>query len=263
MDRVNEDQPDVSTVIDIHRISRENGFQDVADKAWELMLDRFQDVTQTDAFKDLTEIELKEYLQDDRLNVANEDPVFEAMVTWVRHDSATREARFESIMGNVKLSHCSLDFLRYAVWQEPLMKLGDCYDHLLEAVFRHAPDTSLQPETARKGYAARIKPLIVVGSEGWELEDGESNWRVNSKYSLPSGITDAEWYSACITKDGIVVTGGRSHINNTKITQCWKLSLETLSWSALPGLTQCEALLSCFSGMGKWGLCVWRMAYTW
>lgn len=237
VDRVSEDQPDVSDAITIYRISKESGLQDVPDLAWELMLDRFQDVVQTDAFKCLTETELKEYLQAERLNVINEDPVFEAVMTWVRHDLETREAQFESILKSVQLSHCSLDFLKDTVWKEPLMKDGKCNDQLhklVEALFCHTANTSMQRGAARAGY--KVETLIVVGNAGWEQEDGELNWQPSLKYSLPHGLADAEWYSACMTKDAIVVSGGR--INSKPITQCWKLVLDSLTWTVLPDLNE-------------------------
>ncbi len=66
--------------------------------------------------------------------MSNENPIFEAVVTWVRDDLTNRESRFKILMENVKLSNCSPQFLGEVIRKEPLMETGKCLRHLSDAL---------------------------------------------------------------------------------------------------------------------------------
>ncbi len=131
---VNNDTSDCSAV---YKLAKANSLTKTADKAWQVLRRNFQDIAATDAFKDITETELQEYIRDEELNVAFEDPVFEAVVTWVRHDVNKRQNRFESLMEHITLSHCSLNFLGDVVMKEPLVQASSC--------FQNAPEGNAPP----------------------------------------------------------------------------------------------------------------------
>ncbi len=142
---------DPSACVDIHRIAKHNFLELAAGKVWDLMIDSFQEVSQTNAFKEMSESDLQAYISHERLNVANEDPVFEAVVTWVRHDAENRKGSFEKLMGNIKLSHCSQKFLGEVVRTEELMQTAKCLRDLADAMYHHT--TSPQHSgKARRGY---------------------------------------------------------------------------------------------------------------
>ncbi len=146
--KVNSGISDCSAIC---KIAKANSLENVAKKAWEVLLRNFNEVITTDAFKDSTENELEEYIRDENLNVASEDPVFEAVVTWVRHDMENREDKFEELMEHITLSHCSLGFLADVVMKEPLMQSGRGLQELAKAMHVHATSPSLRLGTARKG----------------------------------------------------------------------------------------------------------------
>ncbi len=79
---------DTSACIATHRNARTNSVTDLAEKIWQVMLETFTvtGISQLDSFKEMSDAELQEYIRDEGLNMANGDPVFEAVVTWVRHD---------------------------------------------------------------------------------------------------------------------------------------------------------------------------------
>ncbi len=224
---------DMSTCIDIHRIARANSLTDLAEKAWQVMLEKFQEVSQLDSFKQMPETELQEYIRDEGLNVASEDPVFEAVVTWVRHNEENRKPKFDYLMEHVTLSHCSPRFLGGVVRKEPLIntvaglqKLADAQDHYLSS-------HQIQHGTARTGYRDKshhANTLIIIEDKFWTLKDGELEW-------VSQGSSEGKKLqcgSACVTRDGILVTGGYSNYNYSK--QCWKITLPKLNWAAVPDL---------------------------
>ena len=229
LDQLNEYDPDIAFVIDINRMAKENSMENLANRSWQMMLCEFQEVIETDAFKQMSEAELTKYLEDEELFVANEDPVFEAVVTWVRHHIDKRKSSFESLLKHVTLSHCSLNFLRDTVKREPLMMSMGCYEHLAEAFCLHATTIPLQPGTPRKGYAAKLTQpnslIAVCGGQWWGLKP-EISW---VKYRVP-WMKKKNFGNACVVGEAIVVTGGLDE------KQCWKISLQTLEWARLPDL---------------------------
>ncbi len=234
LDQINPDDADVSFIIDVNRLAKENSMEDLGNKSWQVMLCEFQEVIDTDCFTEMSETELVKYVEDEGLNVANEDPVFEALVIWVRHDVENRKSSFESLLKYVSLSHCSLEFLDHSVRREPLMMSMGCYDHLAEALCQHARVKALQPGTPRKGFTGKYSQpnsLIAVCADGcWVLQDGEHFW-VRQRFTSPR---KPEFSSVCMAADGIVFTGGE--LNGKPSKQCWRISLRTMEWVRLPDL---------------------------
>ena len=229
-----ERNSDISDSIAVYKIAKANSLEDTTRKAWETMLDQFQDVITTNAFKELPETEVQEYISDQGLNVASEDPVFEAVVTWVRHDMGNRKDKFEKLLENVTLLYCSLRFLGDVVMEEPLVRTGGCFQYVAKALHQHASSPSLQMGTARGQAATHARGnnalLAVFEDQYYIWREEEPNW-VNKSLS---GFQKLEYSRACRTGDGIVFTGGLSDFNTVK--QCWKLSLPTLACTAVSDL---------------------------
>ncbi len=220
---------DISACGNVYRIAKANALDKTAKSAWGVMLDKFQEFTAADAFKDLSQTELKGYIKDTGLNVTSEDPVFKAVLTWVKHDLENRKNKFENLLEHVTLLHCSLSFLRDVVMQEPLMKSFTCFQRLAEILDSQASSQLLQLGTPRQ--ASKRDALIAIYTDQfWVLRDGESKW-LNV---LATGKIQ-EYSSACRTRDGILITGGGPFPENVS-KKCYKLSLPTLDWTAVSDL---------------------------
>ncbi len=216
---------DTSACIDIHRTAKENSLTEIADRAWKMMLGNFLGILKGNAFKEMSQTDLQDYISDERLNVANENPVFEAVVTWVRHDVENRKSSFEKLMENVKLPHCSQQFLSEVVRMEPLMETLKCFGHLSDPV--HSPLTSARPCCkARSGYYT----LVAVYEDSLYLLKGwESEW---VSKALPNEKI-LKYSSIAMIGDDILISGG--HLYGTYFSRkCWKLTLPTMKWVALP-----------------------------
>ncbi len=218
-----------SACIDIHSIARANSLTDLAEKAWQVMLEEFQEVSKLNTFKEMPETELQEYISNEGLNIANQDAVFEAVVTWIRHDMKNRKSSFENLIENVKLSHCTPRFLGEVVKKEPLMKTAKCMECLADAMYQHMT-ALVQQDSTRRGYSDVNTLIAVYTDQFWTLKDGESEW-------VSQGSSEGKklgWSSACMTGNDILVTGGYSIDGNVK--QCWKITIPTLSWVTMPDL---------------------------
>ncbi len=213
-----------ASVIETHRIARLLNLTTLADRSWEVMLSRFQETVESDAFNKMSEAEVEEYISDAGLDVPNEDAVFTALVRWVKYDMNARRSRFESLVQNLNLSNCSLCFLRASVRNEPLMESENCYKWLTDALLFHVSSASVQCGTPREGYSGE-NALLVWSDQGNYVLKGET-WAVGPAVCIRKGLTG---YSVCMSADAIFVTGGV--LEGKREKQCWKLALDAPSWA--------------------------------
>ncbi len=209
---------DISACISVYRVATALSQDDVCNEAWKVMLENFQLVAKTDSVKEMSENEVLKYIGDKGLNVVNEDPVFEAMVAWVRHDFQDRKSRFESLMENITLSHCSYTFLANVVRKEPLMKNMTCLDRLAEALSSYSSLCSEQLGAARKGLSD-YSLIAIYDDRYWKMKPVESDW-VSDRLHITRKLKNSR---TCLAEDGILITGGFPGA-----LKCWKLSLLVL-----------------------------------
>ncbi len=166
---------DTSACIDIHRIAKSVSLTEIRDIAFQVMVKNFQEVSNVNVFKEMSQTDLKDYISDERLNVGNTNPVFEAVVTWVKHDVGNRKSSFGTLMANVKLSDCSTHFLGKVVRREPLTEAVKCLQNIFDAMYHHA--TSPQKcGTARRGYFMHNTVMLAVyDNKSYTLKDGNLN----------------------------------------------------------------------------------------
>ncbi len=130
-------------------------------------------------------------------------------------------------MENVKLSHCSPSFLRDTVRNEPLMQSLKCLNLLADAVLGCGAFQPQQPQQPGLDYNTLI---AVYADNAYTLTGGGSDW-------VSKTSTAGKWLdfgSACMAGDGILITGGCN--NNGYSSQCWKITVPTMEWTALPDL---------------------------
>ncbi len=227
-------EADIPACIDIYRIGKANSLTTITDRPFQVILRNFQEVSKINAFREMSESDLHDCIRDDRLSVANENPVFEAVVTWVRHDLAIRKYSFKRLMENVKLSYCSHYFLCEVVRKESLMESEGYLEHLSDAMSHHMTFPQ-QSGTARQGY---YNTLIAVyddtSSTLGMLEGGKSEWVRNTSSVRTKMLKNS---SACMTRDGIVVTGGDNTSGYHRYSRrCRNLSIPAMKWTTLPDL---------------------------
>ncbi len=217
----------ISASLEVYRIAKANSLESAAQKAWKIALDNFQGITTTNAFKELSETELQEYIGDKGLNIANEDPVFEAILTWVTYDMENRKHKFEKLMQHVTLLHCSLSFLRDVAMQEPLMRSVSGLQRVAEALAAQATSQHSQLGTPRKVQHSKNSLVAICEDQCWMLREGESEWK-------NSPLTDKilPCSSICVAGDEVIVSGGWS-LELLFSRHCYKLSLSTLEWTAV------------------------------
>lgn len=68
-------------------------------------------------FKNLIFDELEDILRDDELNVRNEEIVFQAIKTWVEHDTEIRRSHISSLLSCIRFGHISYKYFKTKILQ--------------------------------------------------------------------------------------------------------------------------------------------------
>ncbi len=226
----------------LHSMANAHDLQDLREKALNMMVNNFIEVVSGRKFLKMSEKDVEDYIQNENLKIPNEDPVFEAVVTWVRHQPQERESSFCRLVTHVRLRYCSLVYLTQVVNNEPMMENLQCQKILVAALVHHTATAiaggSKQLTTApRKGYTREITLMILGGTydpgnvsstDCWRLE--ESGWKMMEQCPMPASV---EIFSACVMKEGILVTGGY-HDGGKPVSHCWLLSTSTYMYQWRP-----------------------------
>ncbi|UYV71071.1 KLHL17 [Cordylochernes scorpioides] len=131
-----------SNCLGIRSFADAHACQDLHARSHKYALRNFQEVALTEEFLMLSLWEVEDLVSNQRLNVPSEEPVFGAVLRWVRHDLAGRETHLGQLLQHVRLPLLGRDFLLRAVGEEPLVRASpDAKDLLIEAMRYH-----LQPE---------------------------------------------------------------------------------------------------------------------
>ncbi len=226
--------------IGVYKMATGNDVQQLAEKALDIMVNNFTEVVSGREFLTMSEKDVADYIQNENLKIPNEDPVFAAVVSWVKHHPQDRESSFFRLIRHVSLSYCSPHYLRQVVSKHPLMENHKCQTSLVAALIQSSSDfqTHHHSFAPRKAYA-RETTLVTVGGKSdpgniiradcWRLE--EAGWREMEESPIPATV---ETFSACAMKERILVTGGYS--GEEPLSQCWLLSTSTYQWSRLPDM---------------------------
>ena len=108
-------------------------------------LENFQEVALTEEFLLLPVTEVENLIASNQLNITNEENVYSAVMSWVKHDLKTREQYLGNLLQHVRLPLMERTFLLDQVSKDPLIKSNQSgKDLLIEAMIYH-----LSPEHRR------------------------------------------------------------------------------------------------------------------
>ncbi|XP_067899703.1 kelch-like protein 3 isoform X3 [Heterodontus francisci] len=131
----------------------------------------FPDVMLGEEFLSLNLDQVCSLISSDKLTVASEEKVFEAVISWIKYDKEARLDHMAKLMENVRLPLLPRDYLVQTVEEEALIKNNNtCKDFLIEAMKYHLLplDQRAAIKTARTRPRTPIslpKVMIVVGGQ--------------------------------------------------------------------------------------------------
>ncbi|KAM9308454.1 kelch-like protein 38 [Gastrophryne carolinensis] len=109
--------------------------QGLKEKAKQMALQCFKEVSISDDLKKLCVSELLDYLGDDDL-CGEEEQVFEALMAWIRHDIQGRKCHMQELFQKVRLEYVHPTFLFHFIANDPLVQSCVSCRMMLESACR-------------------------------------------------------------------------------------------------------------------------------
>ncbi|MCI4380144.1 hypothetical protein PGIGA_G00236430 [Pangasianodon gigas] len=131
----------------------------------------FTEVMLGEEFLGLSLQQVCSLISSDKLTVSTEEKVFEAMITWIKHDKEARLEHMPKLMEHVRLPLLSRDYLVQIVEEEALIKNNNtCKDFLIEAMKYHLLPADQRhliktDRTRPRTPVSLPKVMIVVGGQ--------------------------------------------------------------------------------------------------
>ncbi|XP_052225452.1 kelch-like protein 29 isoform X2 [Dreissena polymorpha] len=103
--------------IQMFRLACMYNCQDLKSKSWQVVLDHFCNIWQSEDFVKLSLEEIIEIVKEDRLFTLDEEHVCEAVLRWIDHDSDSRQKYALKLFSHVRLPHVRSKFIVHKLCQ--------------------------------------------------------------------------------------------------------------------------------------------------
>lgn len=215
------------------------------DKAKEMAMKSFCDVSISEDLCELSLPELMGYLEDDSL-CAEEEQVFETLVAWIHHDPLSRRGAISDLFKKVRLRYIHPTYLFQFIANDPLIQSSTLCTELIESVRRLMFSVSTKcsgdiaadfkhPWVAPRRYSYHDMLVVVGGRKNNEqtsreaivLDERSQMWQWLAK--LPVRLYKASYvalHSILYVIGGLTTNPKNSEVSRTVYT----LSLKTNHW---------------------------------
>ncbi|KAM6935949.1 kelch-like protein 38 [Lycodopsis pacificus] len=235
------------------RLSEILNCDSLRDKAKEMAMKSFSDVSASEDLCELSLPELMGYLEDDGL-YAEEEQVFETLVAWIHHDPLSRSGAISDLFKKVRLRHIHPTYLFQFIANDPLIQSSTLCAELIESVQRLmfsvntkcVGDTSVDFKplwVAPRRYSSHDMLVVVGGRKNSEqtsrealvFDERSETWQQLAK--LPIRLYKASYVA--LHSVLYVIGGLTTNTKNCQVsTTVYTLSLKTNQWrTAEPMLT--------------------------
>ncbi|XP_061676048.1 kelch-like protein 38 [Syngnathoides biaculeatus] len=215
------------------------------EKAKDMAMKSFCELSQSEDLCELTLPELMDYLEDDSL-CAEEEQVFDTLVAWIHHDPSSRWYSISDLFKKVRLRYIHPTYLFQFIASDPLIQSSTLCIELIESVRRLMFSVSTK---SLGGLTGDFKPIWVaprrcIYHDNLVVVGGRKNNEQTSREALVFDERCQEWkrlaklpirlYKASYVAlhSVVYVTGGLS--TNSKYRQVsttvYTLSLKTNEW---------------------------------
>lgn len=227
------------------RLSEIMNCNSLRDKAKEMAMKSFSDVSASEDLCELSLPELMGYLEDDSL-CAEEEQVFETLVAWIHHDPLSRRGAISDLFKKVRLRYIHPTYLFQFIANDPLIQSSTLCTELIESVRRlmFSVSTKCIGDTAVDFKPLWVAPrrysyhdmLVVVGGrknneqtsrEALVFDEKSGKWQWLAK--LPIRLYKASYvalHSVLYVIGGLTTNTKYSEVSTTVYT----LSLKTNQW---------------------------------
>lgn len=240
-----QEQMSPDNCLSMIRLSEIMNCNSLRDRAKEMAMKSFSDVSASEDLCELSLPELMGYLEDDSL-CAEEEQVFETLVAWIHHDPLSRHGAISDLFKKVRLRYIHPTYLFQFIANDPLIQSSTLCTELIESVRRlmFSVSTKCTGDTAVDFKPLWVAPrrytyhdmLVVIGGrrnneqtsrEALVFDENSQKWQQLAK--LPMRLYKASYVAL---HSVLYVIGGMT--TNTKYRQIsttvYILSLKTNQW---------------------------------
>lgn len=223
------------------RLSEIMNCDSLRNKAKEMAMKRFSDISGSEDLCELSLPELLGYLEDDSL-CAEEEQVFETLVSWIHHDPLTRRGAISDLFKKVRLRYIHPTYLFQFIANDPLIQSSTLCTELIESVRRlmFSVSTKCNSDTpidfkplwvAPRRYAYQDMLVVVGGRKNSEQTSREAlvydekirKWRRLAKLPVrlykPSYVT---LHSVLYALGGLTTNTEQAQVSTSVYTLCLK-----------------------------------------
>lgn len=179
----------------------------------------FVDVVKSDDFKSLDFDKVKDLISRDDIIVSKEEEVYDAVITWVKHDLSLRECSFPDLLKCVRIFSMSKYSLREILCKEELaLNSLPCTTILFKALDAFLFPDSYHVLMQRPRLCLKRKELVVVLTGGHNIDDHREptsdtfGFVLSSKkwLNLPMMPCPRTRHAAAVCGGELFVVGGNS-----------------------------------------------------
>ncbi|XP_073325883.1 kelch-like protein 10 [Pagrus major] len=140
-------------------------------KAYQFILDHFEEVVSSEEFQDLTVRELTDILERDDLSASKESTVCEAILHWIAQRPEERQGNLLVLLSKVRLALMSQDDLGTVMSNELVKSNAECFQMVKEIM--ENKDRLTSPALVMRDSVARprLPNAILLAIRGWSRDD--------------------------------------------------------------------------------------------
>ncbi|XP_006811771.1 kelch-like protein 29 [Saccoglossus kowalevskii] len=205
-------------------------------------LDRFPQVVKNEEFLQLPLFEVVAYLSHERINVRDEETVFDAAISWVKYELKKRLPKLLVVLQCIRLPYLTPAFL-CSILKNPLFKQqSSCFDVIQQAMhlqeYLQSNETNIYHVGHQPRWSTKTEVMVVVGgfdaNHTW-VSDVHYYNPVNKKWGKFAPFpADISGYKVVALDEDIYVTGGKSSRGVTGAAFCYHSAQD--QWNQVPGL---------------------------
>ncbi|KAK2158059.1 hypothetical protein LSH36_178g05055 [Paralvinella palmiformis] len=210
-----EKQLDPSNCLGIRIFAENHGCESLQNAAESYTYKFFEDVIDNDEFRTLSITDVEKLISSDEIQVGSEEPVFEAVIHWVKHKDQERSEHLPCLLQYVRMPLLSAKYITDVIDDEPIVRQSlECRDLVDEAKKYH-----LRPDLRSQMQSIRTRPrtgcddiLVVVGGFGSQQSPIDIVEKYNPKtqewHRLPIICRKRRYVASASVKNKVYVLGG-------------------------------------------------------
>ncbi|XP_050841188.1 kelch-like protein 12 isoform X1 [Serinus canaria] len=222
-----ESQLDPSNCLGIRDFAETHNCVDLMQAAEVFSQKHFPEVVQHEEFILLNQEEVEKLIKCDEIQVDSEEPVFEAVINWVKHSKKEREASLPELLQYVRMPLLTPRYITDVIDTEPFIRCSlQCRDLVDEAKkFHLRPELRSQMQGPRtRARLGANEVLLVIGGFGSQqspIDVVEKYDPKTQEWSFLPSITRKRRYVATVSlHDRIYVIGGYDGRSRLSSVEC-------------------------------------------